>query len=110
MLAGDDSAGQFAGGTVYQAFLSATNDHRWHSPVAGTIRNTQRLPGSSLRASAGTGVTGRSMGWRAGTKTSAPATHHFCPARRRRPFDGSGLPSEQGRGKRLNVVGALTYG
>ena len=37
MLANDDSAGQFAGGTVYQAFLSATNYHRWHSPVAGTI-------------------------------------------------------------------------
>jgi phosphatidylserine decarboxylase len=37
MLANDDAAGQFAGGTVYQAFLSATNYHRWHSPVAGTI-------------------------------------------------------------------------
>ena len=37
MLAGDESAAQFAGGTVYQAFLSATNYHRWHSPVAGTI-------------------------------------------------------------------------
>ena len=37
MLASDESADQFAGGTVYQAFLSATNYHRWHSPVAGTI-------------------------------------------------------------------------
>jgi phosphatidylserine decarboxylase len=37
MLASDDSVGQFVGGTVYQAFLSATNYHRWHSPVAGTI-------------------------------------------------------------------------
>jgi phosphatidylserine decarboxylase len=37
MLANDESAGQFVGGTVYQAFLSATNYHRWHSPVAGTI-------------------------------------------------------------------------
>ena len=37
MLANDQSAGQFSGGTVYQAFLSATNYHRWHSPVAGTI-------------------------------------------------------------------------
>lgn len=37
MLAGDESASQFAGGTVYQAFLSATDYHRWHSPVAGTI-------------------------------------------------------------------------
>jgi phosphatidylserine decarboxylase len=37
LLAGDDSVDQFVGGTVYQAFLSATNYHRWHSPVAGTI-------------------------------------------------------------------------
>jgi phosphatidylserine decarboxylase len=28
---------QFVGGTVYQAFLSALNYHRWHAPVAGTI-------------------------------------------------------------------------
>ena len=37
MLANDESADRFVGGTVYQAFLSATNYHRWHSPVAGTI-------------------------------------------------------------------------
>ena len=37
MLANDDSVDQFVGGTIYQAFLSATNYHRWHSPVAGTI-------------------------------------------------------------------------
>jgi phosphatidylserine decarboxylase len=37
MLADDKAADQFAGGTVYQAFLSATNYHRWNSPVAGTI-------------------------------------------------------------------------
>lgn len=37
MLANDESIDLFVGGTVYQAFLSATNYHRWHSPVAGTI-------------------------------------------------------------------------
>ena len=37
MLANDASVDQFVGGTVYQAFLSAINYHRWHSPVAGTI-------------------------------------------------------------------------
>ena len=37
MLANDEPVDQFVGGTVYQAFLSATNYHRWHSPVAGTI-------------------------------------------------------------------------
>ncbi len=37
MLANDEAVDQFVGGTVYQAFLSALNYHRWHSPVSGTI-------------------------------------------------------------------------
>ncbi len=46
MLASDDSAAEFVGGTVYQAFLSATNYHRWHSPVAGTIVRAFVVPGT----------------------------------------------------------------
>ena len=46
MLAGDPAAAQFVGGTVYQAFLSATNYHRWHSPVAGTIVRAFVQPGT----------------------------------------------------------------
>jgi phosphatidylserine decarboxylase len=38
MLANDESVDQFVGGTVYQAFLSALNYHRWHAPVSGTVR------------------------------------------------------------------------
>lgn len=38
MLAHDPLAAQFAGGTVYQAFLSALSYHRWHSPVSGRVR------------------------------------------------------------------------
>lgn len=37
MLASDELAEQFAGSTVYQAFLSALSYHRWHAPVAGTV-------------------------------------------------------------------------
>jgi phosphatidylserine decarboxylase len=37
---------QFVGGTVYQAFLSADKYHRWHSPVTGTIRRVQKVPGT----------------------------------------------------------------
>ncbi|MCU1474128.1 phosphatidylserine decarboxylase family protein [Amnibacterium sp.] len=37
MLAGDEAVDEFVGGTVYQAFLSANNYHRWHSPVSGTV-------------------------------------------------------------------------
>lgn len=29
---------EFAGGDVFQAFLNPFNYHRWHSPVAGTVR------------------------------------------------------------------------
>jgi phosphatidylserine decarboxylase len=46
MLADDESVDQFVGGTVYQAFLSATNYHRWHSPVAGTIVRAFVQPGT----------------------------------------------------------------
>ena len=45
MLAGN-FVEDFVGGTVYQAFLSAKNYHRWHSPVAGTIRRLRRIPGT----------------------------------------------------------------
>lgn len=37
LLAGDESVEEFVDGAVYQAYLSATNYHRWHSPVAGTV-------------------------------------------------------------------------
>ncbi|GCB05748.1 phosphatidylserine decarboxylase [Ralstonia sp. SET104] len=39
-------AKHFAGGSVYQAFLSAYNYHRWHAPVAGTIRDTYHVDGT----------------------------------------------------------------
>ena len=41
-----DLAKQFHGGTVYQAYLSATSYHRWHSPVSGTIYKTELVDGS----------------------------------------------------------------
>jgi phosphatidylserine decarboxylase len=37
MLAHDALAPQFAGATIYQAFLSALSYHRWHAPVSGKI-------------------------------------------------------------------------
>jgi hypothetical protein len=46
MLGNDEPARQFVGGTVYQAFLSATNYHRWHSPVAGRIVRAFTLEGT----------------------------------------------------------------
>jgi phosphatidylserine decarboxylase len=46
MLDFDELAPQFAGGTVYQAFLSALSYHRWHSPVSGIVRKAYVVNGS----------------------------------------------------------------
>ncbi len=46
MMASDSLAKEFAGGTVYQAFLSALSYHRWHSPISGTIVKTKLIDGS----------------------------------------------------------------
>ncbi|KAG9777176.1 hypothetical protein KCU88_g4599, partial [Aureobasidium melanogenum] len=46
MLGGDDYTNQFVGGTVYQAFLSATSYHRWHAPVSGKVAKVVHIPGT----------------------------------------------------------------
>ncbi|MBR0555550.1 phosphatidylserine decarboxylase family protein [Ciceribacter sp. L1K23] len=46
ILAFDDLAPQFTGGTIYQAFLSALSYHRWHSPVSGTVVKAYVVGGS----------------------------------------------------------------
>jgi phosphatidylserine decarboxylase len=46
---------QFVGGTVYQAFLSTLNYHRWHSPVSGTIKKLRRVPGTYYSEAASEG-------------------------------------------------------
>lgn len=46
MLDNDEYVEEFAGGTVYQAFLSAYNYHRWNSPVTGIIRKTSVKEGT----------------------------------------------------------------
>ena len=50
MFDGDPLAEQFVGGTFYQAFLSAFNYHRWHSPVSGTIVKARLVDGSYYAA------------------------------------------------------------
>ena len=46
MLNNDPRANHFAGGTIYQAFLSALSYHRWHAPVSGKIVKTAVIPGT----------------------------------------------------------------
>ncbi|SDR54127.1 phosphatidylserine decarboxylase [Paraburkholderia fungorum] len=39
-------ADTFAGGSVYQAFLSAFNYHRWHAPVSGVVSHAYAVDGT----------------------------------------------------------------
>lgn len=45
-----EMAAYFNGGTVYQAFLSPLDYHRWHSPVDGVIEKVVLLPGTYYAA------------------------------------------------------------
>ncbi len=45
LLAHDPRVEQFVGGTVYQAFLSSANYHRWHSPVDGKVVRAYKVDG-----------------------------------------------------------------
>ena len=54
LLAGNHVA-EFIGGTVYQAFLSAENYHRWHSPVSGTVTMVRQIPGTYYAEAASEG-------------------------------------------------------
>ncbi|PCH42429.1 phosphatidylserine decarboxylase protein [Wolfiporia cocos MD-104 SS10] len=56
MLHYDELVPQFVGGTVYQAFLSATNYHRWHAPVTGTIEKVVNVPGTYYAESPAVGM------------------------------------------------------
>ncbi len=55
MLDFDEWAPKFAGGTVYQAFLSALSYHRWHCPVSGTVVKTRIVNGSYYLQNLGKG-------------------------------------------------------
>ena len=46
MLNRHPRASEFVGGTVYQAFLSAYDYHRWHAPVSGTIVHAEAIDGT----------------------------------------------------------------
>lgn len=46
LLDNDPHADRFAGGTIYQAFLSALSYHRWHAPVSGRVVRTRLVEGT----------------------------------------------------------------
>jgi phosphatidylserine decarboxylase len=48
-------ADYFEGGTVYQAFLSAKNYHRWHSPINGVVKETHLVEGTYYAEAASEG-------------------------------------------------------
>ena len=55
ILADDPLTEAFVGGTIYQAFLSPVNYHRWHSPVDGTIVKAYHVPGAYYLATLSVG-------------------------------------------------------
>ncbi|PTB67807.1 hypothetical protein BBK36DRAFT_1134723 [Trichoderma citrinoviride] len=57
MLNKHQYAEQFVGGTVYQAFLSATSYHRWNSPVSGQVVHTEVVDGTYFSEPTITGFT-----------------------------------------------------
>ncbi|HYL97563.1 MAG TPA: phosphatidylserine decarboxylase family protein, partial [Blastocatellia bacterium] len=46
---------EFVGGTVYQAYLSPENYHRWHCPLSGTIKKLDRVAGAYYAEAASEG-------------------------------------------------------
>lgn len=46
MVNNDPKGADFIGGTVYQAFLSATSYHRWNSPVKGIVTSAYVIDGT----------------------------------------------------------------
>ena len=55
MLGNDPLAPLFAGGTVYQAFLSPLSYHRWHAPVDGTVVKAYVIDGTYFAEAASHG-------------------------------------------------------
>ncbi|KFX64412.1 MULTISPECIES: phosphatidylserine decarboxylase family protein [Paraburkholderia] len=47
---------KFVGGSVYQAFLSAFNYHRWHAPVSGRIVRAYHVDGSYYSGAESEGI------------------------------------------------------
>lgn len=45
MLSRSEHAERFVGGDVVQIFLSGSNYHRWHAPIAGTVREAYVVDG-----------------------------------------------------------------
>lgn len=56
MLDNDKCVERFVGGDVYQAFLSATKYHRWHSPVSGRIMKAYIKQGTYYSATESEGM------------------------------------------------------
>lgn len=46
MLNNDVLSDRFAGGTVYQGYLSSLAYHRWHAPVSGIVRRATVVDGT----------------------------------------------------------------
>lgn len=62
ILNDDPLSSQFVNGSIYQAFLSATNYHRWHAPVNGTVEKLVHIPGTYYATSPAQGFSHNPLG------------------------------------------------
>lgn len=75
MLAGSavETAQSFAGGKLYQGYLSAFNYHRWHAPVSGQIREAYNVDGTYFSEIEGEGADARGLNDSQGYTTAVAA-------------------------------------
>ncbi|PRP82713.1 phosphatidylserine decarboxylase [Planoprotostelium fungivorum] len=73
MLHNDPRASRFVGGTIFQAFLSATSYHRWHSPVNGKVIDFYVVPGTYFSEAESEGYHTDGLGLSEGYLTASAA-------------------------------------
>ncbi|CAE6432908.1 phosphatidylserine decarboxylase [Rhizoctonia solani] len=71
MINNDPYTGQFIGGSIYQAYLSVFNFHRWVSPVSGTIDRIEMIEGTYYADSPAAGQDESSQGYMTNVATRA---------------------------------------
>lgn len=75
ILAGSETEAvrRFAGGTVYQGYLSAFNYHRWHAPVSGRVREAYNVDGTYYSGIEAEGTDARGLNDSQGYTTAVAA-------------------------------------
>ncbi|KAI1125578.1 Phophatidylserine decarboxylase-domain-containing protein [Nemania abortiva] len=98
---------KFVGGTVYQAFLSATSYHRWNSPVKGNVVYAEVIDGTYFSEPTITGFSGPD-----GPDVAGPdlAQGYICHVATRAVFVIDTTDPENPESPNVGFVGAVYVG